>query len=378
MDWTFWYGERNRPGLKEEMRKEDEEDIANGGSRMMPLPVMKEEDLIRIVKRQKNGKAVGTDGVKTEMMKHMVKNKKIRKGLVNAFNKCLKEKVHPNWMESNTTMLPKSKKPNIKEHRPIAVTNWSSKVFCTFVREKMEIHMITWGIRFEEQYGFTEGGRVEQCLYTVNYITNRTFESQKAEHKYLYLAMIDFSKAYDSVDRKKMIETMREYRINIRIIEMIVQLYSKDSTTIKLGGLEEKVRVTSGIRQGCCISTLLFKMITFKIIEELREKGVKYQVDKYNGNSVWLADDSTLIAGSKRNMQTNIRILKNKALEYGLKMNDNKSKIIQVRGTEKTKKIEGLEVVETVKYLGVTLGGVGRDIFREERNNVIEKAQKRH
>ena len=269
------------------------------------------------------------------------------------------------------------KKTKIKEHRPIAVTNWSSKVFCTFVREKMETHLITWGIRFEEQYGFTAGGRVEQCLYTVNYIVNRTFESQKAEHKYLYLAMIDFSKAYDSVDRKKMIETMREYRINIRVIEMIVQLYSKDSTTIKLGGLEEKIRVTSGIRQGCCISTLLFKMITFKIIEELREKGVKYQVDKYNGNSVWLADDSTLIAGSKRNMQTNIRILKKKALEYGLRMNDSKSKIIQVRGTEKAKKIEGLEVVETVKYLGVTLGGVGRDIFREERNNVIEKAQKK-
>ena len=110
VDWTFWYGGRGRPGLKEEMRKEDEEDITNGGSKMMPLPVMKEEDLIRIVKRQKNGKAAGTDKVKTEVMKHMVKNKKIRKGLVNAFNKCLKEKIHPNWMESNTTMLPKSKK----------------------------------------------------------------------------------------------------------------------------------------------------------------------------------------------------------------------------------------------------------------------------
>ena len=192
----------------------------------------------------------------------------------------------------------------------------------------MEIHLTTWGIRFEEQCGFTEGGRIEQCLYTINYITNRTYESQKMEHKYLYFAMIDFSKAYDSVDRRKLIETMREFRINIRVIEMIVQLYSKDSTTIKLGGLEEKIRVTSGIRQGCCISTLLFKMITFKIIEELREKGVKYQVDKYNGNSVWLADDSTLIAGSKKNMQINIRVLKEKALEYGLKMNESKSKII--------------------------------------------------
>ena len=67
-------------------------------------------------------------------------------------------------------------------------------------------------------------------------------------------------------------------------------MYSQDSTTIKLGGLEEKIKVTSGIRQGCCISTLLFKMVTFKIIEELRSKGVRYQIDKYDGNSVWLAD----------------------------------------------------------------------------------------
>merc|ERR1711888_235635 len=47
-------------------------------------------------------------------MKHMIKNRKIRRGLVSAFNKCLKEKVHPNWMESNTTMLPKTKKKTEK------------------------------------------------------------------------------------------------------------------------------------------------------------------------------------------------------------------------------------------------------------------------
>ena len=60
-----------------------------------------------------------------------------------------------------------------------------------------------------------------------------------------------------------------------------------------------------------------------------------------------------------------------------MRVNENKSKILQVRGTEKARRIGGLEVVESVKYLGVTLGGIGRDIFREERNNVIEKAQKK-
>ena len=53
MDLTFWYGSRNKVGLKEIMRREDEENMINGGSRMMPLPIMQEEDLIRIVGRQK-------------------------------------------------------------------------------------------------------------------------------------------------------------------------------------------------------------------------------------------------------------------------------------------------------------------------------------
>ena len=55
------------------------------------------------------------------------------------------------------------------------------------------------------------------------------------------------------------------------------------------------MEVTSGIRQGCCISTLLFKLVTFKIIEELRKEKV-YKVGVFEDNSIWLADDATLIA----------------------------------------------------------------------------------
>ena len=200
---------------------------------------------------------------------------------------------------------------------------------------------------------------------------------KKNKNKYLFFAMIDFSKAYDSIDRKKIIETMKDFNINIRIIEMIIQMYSQDSTTIKLGNMKEKVEVTSGIRQGCCISTLLFKLVTFKIIEVLRNKGRKYKIDKYEGKSLWLADDSTLISSSIEDMEINIKILKDTASTYGLKVNQDKSKVLQVRGTERPRKVGGLEVVDRVKYLGVIVGGTGRDIFKYERESLIEKAQKK-
>ena len=137
--------------------------------------------------------------------------------------------------------------------------------------------------------------------------------------------------------------------------------------TIKLGRKQEKIEVTSGIRQGCSIFTLLFKMVTFNIIEELETRGRKHEVDRYSGNSLWIADNVTLIAGKKEDLETNINILRNTTKEYGLEINRDKSKVIQIRGTESPRYIGGFEVVNQIKYLGVIVGGRGRDIFRYER-----------
>ena len=84
---------------------------------------------------------------------------------------------------------------------------------------------------------------------------------------------------------KELIKLPIKYGVNTKIINMIVQMYARDNTTITLGGMEETIDVTSGIRQGCSISTLLFKMVTFDIIEDLEKKRPKYEVGKYIGNS---------------------------------------------------------------------------------------------
>ena len=67
-------------------------------------------------------KAAGVDGVKVEVMKHMVKNRRMKLHLLRSFNNCLKEKVNDDWLLSNTTMIAKNKKPTILYFRPIAVT----------------------------------------------------------------------------------------------------------------------------------------------------------------------------------------------------------------------------------------------------------------
>ena len=139
------------------------------------------------------------------------------------------------------------------------------------------------------------------------------------------------------INREKLIEVLIKYKINPHIINMIVQMYEGDKTTINLGKLKKTIDVTSGIRQGCSISTLLFKMVTFTIIEELNKSVAAYETGAYKGNSLWLADDAVLIANSEATLEKALNVLEIEGGKNGLELSEEKTRIVKIRG----QKIEG-------------------------------------
>ena len=189
IDFSFWYGDETTEGCKAKM----ERDLLAGNSGIMETPIISVKELTEVIKNMKNGKASGIDGIPAELMKHIIKNEKIRTYLVKCFNNALKEEIHEDWLVSKTTMIPKTNKPKIMEHRPIAVTVNSSKIICTILREKIELFFKEKGIGYENQYGFTAGGRIEHCLFILDYVTNMTYEIRRSSKKSsLYFAFIDF------------------------------------------------------------------------------------------------------------------------------------------------------------------------------------------
>merc|ERR1711874_322556 len=96
--------------------------------------------------------------------------------------------------------------------------------------------------------------------------------------------------------------------------------YEKDKTTIQLGKLKETIELTGGIRQGCSISTLLFKMAMFTIIEDLRKFAELYNIREYNENSLWLADDATIIARNETSMVEILKVLETAGKVNGLEL----------------------------------------------------------
>jgi len=153
-------------------------------------------------------------------------------------------------------------------------------------------------------------------------------------------------------------------------------MYKDDHTIIKLGSMTEKVEVTGGIRQGCSISTLLFKLVTFKIIEDLKNK-TRYRIGKFDDNSIWLADDATLVAENLEILKELLECLSTSGGEYGLQINEQKTKIMKIKGPEDHQLIGEYEMVTEAKYLGITIGGRWRDIFEKENKKILDKADRK-
>ena len=98
-------------------------------------------------------------------------------------------------------------------------------------------------------------------------------------------------------------------------------------------------------------------------------------MERYEENSLWLADDATLITSNKENVEEIIKALIIAGGTYVLRLNKLKTKIIQVRGKKELRKIDEYEIEEEVQYLGIKIGGRGRNIFQAENQTWLGKVE---
>ena len=80
---------------------------------------------------------------------------------------------------------------------------------------------------------------------------------------------------------------MIRYKIHPNIIDIVAKIYQDDFTNIVVGDHEERIEITSGIRQGCTGSTTLFKLITYEIIKELERNGEALEIENTKINSLF-------------------------------------------------------------------------------------------
>jgi hypothetical protein len=100
----------------------------------------------------------------------------------------------------------------------------------------------------------------------------------------LYLAFVDFTKAFDSVKRKRIWLRLGQMGVPDKIITVIKIMYENYICCVShKGKLSDPFLTWSGVKQGCLFSPLLFILVLDEVMEKLASRrctGIKWDMNE--------------------------------------------------------------------------------------------------
>ena len=206
-----------------------------------------------------------------------------------------------------------------------------------------------------EQAGFRqECSCVDQiATLTLRIIIEQTIEWQTR----LYLSFIDFQKAFDSVDHQVLWKILRYYGVPHKIISSKQQLYKGFTCQIiHVGTVTDPFPVSTGVRQGCLLSPLLFLLMTDWVSRTAysSQTGIQWTLTS-RLEDLDFADDVCSLSHRLQDSQHQATRLETTAKRTGLCINAQKTKAMRINANQTGSiKISNTEVenVQDFTYFG--------------------------
>lgn len=323
------------------------------------------------LKSLKYNKSPGEDGISTEILK-LFKNTLIPH-ITNLFNSILYSgQIPEQFTHSNIILLhKKGDKSEINNYRPISLISHLYKLFIKVIhnriRGQLDQHQPV------EQAGFRPSFSTTDHLFTLNQI----IEKYNEYHKPLYLAFVDYSKAFDSLKHTAIFTSLRSQGINETYIKLLELIYRASTASVKLLSPGPSFCIEKGVKQGDPLSPNLFTCTLEEVFRELTvswsSKGVV--IGSKRLTNLRFADDIVLFASTSAELQQMLQDLSMASREVGLHMNMTKTQTM-TNSTKRRVEVDGqaLHYVDEYIYLGQLVSFENRQ--EREIDRRIENAWK--
>lgn len=317
-------------------------------------PISKVE-IIKALRATDGGTAPGWDGVKIKD----VMNENMHERLRWMYNSVLwLGDVPVDWKRGRTVLIPKKNIPTrATDFRPITITPLILRIFHRILAQR-----VSNTVKLPHfQKGFK---REEGCASNILLLKNLV-ETAKSTPSSLYVAFIDFRKAFDSVSHYSIVRACTRLGLPELFIKYITALYQGANTVVG----QHQANINSGVLQGDPLSPILFNITLDWVLSELP---VAVGANIYGTRIPYLAfaDDILLTARSRVGLQVAMDILVRAAARVGLTPGVDKCATLAIVANKKMKttviddrsfNIDGQEVVALqpqsfYKYLGTKMG----------------------
>ena len=312
-----------------------------------------EAEVREAIKSLKSNKAAGVDAINAELLKADLA---ISTKILTAYFKeiWLKEVIPADWTKGIIIKLPKKGDPgDCNNWRGITLLSIPSKVLCKIILRRID-SAISDNLR-EEQAGFRSGKGCIDQIFSLRTIIEQSLEWNVP----VFINFIDFSKAFDSIHRDSLWKIVRSYGIPDKLVRLIKTFYENYECCIALDNnkLSDNFNITTGVRQGCILSPILFLIIIDWVMRKSTNdanRGIPWG-EGFNLDDLDFADDLALLSTKQEDLQTKTNNLVKFADQVGLKVNVKKTETMHT-GADPVFPIyiEGEAVKSTKKftYLG--------------------------
>ena len=305
------------------------------------------------IKALKSNKAAGIDAINAELLKADLA---ISSKILTAYFKEVwdKEEIPTDWTRGIIIKIPKKGDPgDCNNWRGITLLSIPSKVLCKIILRRID-SAINENLR-EEQAGFRAGKGCIDQIFSLRTIIEQSLEWNVP----IFINFIDFSKAFDSIHRESLWKIVRSYGVPDKLVKLIKAFYENYQCCIALdnNALTDNFNITTGVRQGCILSPILFLIIIDWVMRKSTNdanRGIPWG-EGFNLDDLDFADDLALLSNKQDDLQNKTNNLVKFADQVGLKVNVKKTETMHTGADPDSPiYIDGEAVKSTKKftYLG--------------------------
>ena len=325
------------------------------------------EELIAVASDLKSGKANGPDGLRNEFLKQLPTE--LYNFLCALFNKILDTGIIPkDWAIGIIMPLFKNKgsATDPSNYRGITLLSCLGKLFTAILNKRIASYMKLNNLLGMEQAGFRASHSTQDHVFVLHHV----IDFYRQQGKQVYCAFVDYSKAFDLVNRSALWCKLFDHGIKGKILTIIRNMYSEAKSCVRAGGsLSSFFRCTAGVRQGENLSPILFAIYLNDFKEYLVQKSsgglttLENELEELNIfvklYTLLYADDTVILAETAADLQSSLNALHSYCKQWDLTVNLDKTKIIIFsKGRKKAPRTftyggEEVKVVDDYTYLGV-------------------------
>lgn len=333
--------------------------VMNVGSEDVPEITTSEVEYA--LRKMKNGKSPGSDNIVIEMVKDG--GDRVIELLRIAFNKCLDDQKIPEIWNCAVVILlyKKGNKADLNNYRPISLLSHLYKLFTKIITLRLTNKLDSY--QPVEQAGFRSGYSTLDHILAMRIMVEKTTEYQMT----LWLAFIDYKKAFDSVETWSVLESLQNARIDHRYCALVENMYKKATLRVNLPPVTEPVSIKKGVRQGDTLSPKLFTLVLEDILRSLHWEDYGISVLGRRLNNLRYADDIVLLASSPDELQHMMQELSDASNRCGLEMNLDKTKVMTNTESNATIKVDHAVIERVDKYVYL-----GQEIVTGKKNQTNE------